>query len=428
MKLREELEKRGFLYQSTSEKLFDIYDEGGQTFYFGCDPTADSLHLGNFVVFMNAVNFMKRGNKLILIIWGETGMIGDPGGRDSERQMLSQETLEYNVSKISEQVKGILDNLKMLSGVDFVFEVRNNQEFYKDMSFSAFLREVGKYITVNQMMSKETVKKRIEDPDQSISFTEFSYMLLQAYDYYWLHTKEGVNLQLASSDQRGNIVTGIELISKKCGDEVYGMTGPLILDSTGKKFGKSEGNAIWLSPGKNSPYFVYQYFMNTSDADVERYLKLFTLLSLDEIDSIVSAHNSDTASRWGQRTLAHYVVQTIFGKRAVEAAEKISEVLFWGEDKLELIKNMSSEEISALKQETGGATLESLPLNICDALVMTGLESSKGNAKKSIESGAIYLNEEKVEKIDFEITDSDIINSKVALLRKGKKTYKIILK
>ena len=224
-------------------------------------------------------------------------MIGDPGGRDSERQMLSQETLEYNVSKISEQVKGILDNLKMLSGVDFVFEVRNNQEFYKDMSFSAFLREVGKYITVNQMMSKETVKKRIEDPDQSISFTEFSYMLLQAYDYYWLHTKEGVNLQLASSDQRGNIVTGIELISKKCGDEVYGMTGPLILDSTGKKFGKSEGNAIWLSPGKNSPYFVYQYFMNTSDADVERYLKLFTLLSLDEIDSIVSAHNSDTASR-----------------------------------------------------------------------------------------------------------------------------------
>lgn len=338
MKLREELEKRGFLYQYTSEKLFDMYEKGGQSFYLGCDPSADSLTIGNFAAIMNTVNFMKRGNKLILIVGGETGMIGDPGGRDSERQMLSQETLDYNVSKITEQVGKILNNLKELSGEDFVFEVRNNQEFYKNMTFSDFLREVGKYITVNQMMGKETVKKRIEDPDQSISFTEFSYMLLQAYDFYRLHTKEGVNLQLASSDQRGNIVTGIELISKKCGDEVYGITGPLILDSTGKKFGKSEGNAIWLSAEKNSPYFVYQYFMNAADADVERYLKLFTLLSLEEIDSIVDAHNKDTASRSGQRALAQYVVQTVFGKKAALSAEKISEVLFGSEDKLSLLK------------------------------------------------------------------------------------------
>lgn len=418
MKLREELEKRGFLYQFTSEKLFDMYEKGGQSFYLGCDPSADSLTIGNFAAIMNTVNFMKRGNKLILIVGGETGMIGDPGGRNSERQMLSQESLNYNVAKITEQVGYILNNLKELSGEDFVFEVRNNQEFYKNMTFSDFLREVGKYITVNQMMSKETVKKRIEDPDQSISFTEFSYMLLQAYDFYRLHTKEGVNLQLASSDQRGNIVTGIELISKKCGDEVYGITGPLILDSTGKKFGKSEGNAIRLSPEKNSPYFVYQYFMNTSDADVERYLKLFTLLSLEEIDSIVKTHNNDTASRSGQRSLAHYVVQTVFGKKAVEAAEKISEVLFGSEDKLELIKNMSSEEVAALKQETGGATIESLPMNICDAIVAAGLETSKGNAKKSIESGAIYVNEEKVEKMDFEITKNSFINNKFILLRK----------
>lgn len=201
MHLREELEKRGFLYQFTNEKLFDLYDEGGQTFYFGCDPTADSLHLGNFVVFMNAVNFMRRGNKLIMIIGGETGMIGDPGGRDSERTMLSQESLDYNVVKITEQVTSILNNLRELSGEDYSFEIINNQEFYKNMTFSGFLREVGKYITVNQMMSKETVKKRIEDPDQSISFTEFSYMLLQGYDFYRLHTHKNVNLQLASSDQ-----------------------------------------------------------------------------------------------------------------------------------------------------------------------------------------------------------------------------------
>lgn len=207
MHLREELEKRGFLYQFTSEKLFDIYDQGGQSLYLGCDPTADSLHLGNFTAIMNTVNFMKRGNHLVLIVGGETGMIGDPGGKNAERQLLSQETLDYNVAKITEQVGFILGNLKELSGEDFSFEVVNNQDFYKDMSFSTFLREVGKYITVNQMMSKETVKKRIEDPEQSISFTEFSYMLLQGYDFYWLHTHKGVNLQLASSDQWGNIVT-----------------------------------------------------------------------------------------------------------------------------------------------------------------------------------------------------------------------------
>lgn len=196
------------------------------------------------------------------------------------------------------------------------------------------------------------------------------------------------------------------------------MTGPLILDSTGKKFGKSEGNAIWLSDEKNSPYFVYQYFMNTADADVERYLKLFTLLNLDEIAGIVNKHNEDTAVRSGQRALAHYVTQTIFGQPAVKAAEKITEILFGVENKLELIKNMSEDEIAALKNETGGAQLEILPINICDAIVATGLESSKGNAKKAIESGAIYLNEEKIEKTDHDITADHLINGKAALLRK----------
>lgn len=428
MSLRDELNERGFLYQYTSEKLFDLYDKWWESLYLGCDPTADSLHLGNFVAIMNTVNFMKRGNHLILIVGGETGMIGDPGGKDSERQMLSQETLEYNVIKITEQVWAILNNLKELSGYDFTFEVINNQEFYKDMSFSGFLREVGKYITVNQMMNKETVKKRIEDPDKSISFTEFSYMLLQWYDFFWLHTNKRVNLQIASSDQWWNIVTGVELTAKKCGDEVYGMTWPLILDSTGKKFGKSEGNAIWLSPDKNSPYYVYQYFMNTSDEDVERFLKLFTLLSIDEIAEIVTKHSEDTAARYGQRTLAHYVVQTIFGKKAVEAAEKITEVLFGAEDKLTLINGMNEDEINALKHETWGIILETLPMNVCDAIIATWLETSKGNAKKAVEAGSIYLNEIKVEKTDHSITKADILNGKAALLRKWKKNFKLIIK
>lgn len=224
MQLRDELEARGFLYQFTDEKLFEVYNNGGQTFYFGCDPTADSLHLGNFVVFMNAVNYMKRGNKLIMIVGGATGMIGDPGGRESERTFLDEETLAKNVDAITKQVGGILSHLTKLSGATFDFEVINNVDFYGDMSYLKFLREVGKYMTINQMMNKETVKKRIEDPDQFISYTEFSYMLLQGYDFVRLFQDKHCRLQISGSDQWGNIVTGVELIKKKLDQEAYGMT------------------------------------------------------------------------------------------------------------------------------------------------------------------------------------------------------------
>lgn len=312
MHLREELEKRGFLYQYTNEEVFTLYDGGQNTLYVGMDPTADSLHLGNFVGFMHAVQWMKRGNHLIFIVGGATGMIGDPGGKNSERSFLDEVTLTHNVQAITKQVGDILENLSLLSGEKFSWEVRNNLEMYEGMSYLRFLREVGKYITVNQMLTKETVKRRIEDPESSISYTEFSYMLMQAYDFLQLYLQKGCQLQIAGSDQRGNIVTGVELIRKKCDVEVYGVTCPLIVDSTGKKFGKSEGNALWLDPQKNSPFVLFQYFMNTADEDVSRYLHLLTLLTFDEIGKIIDEHHKDPSKRTGQYQLAYYVTKTVF--------------------------------------------------------------------------------------------------------------------
>lgn len=402
-----------------------MFDKGGQAFYFGCDPTADSLHLGNMVVFMQAVNYMRKGNKLYLIIGGATGMIGDPGGKESERSFLDETALQHNVNAITKQVSGILQNLKQLSGYDFQFEVINNQQFYDNISYVQFLRDVGKYITVNSMMNKETVKKRIEDPDKSISYTEFSYMLMQAYDYLRLYQDHNVTLQISGSDQRWNIVTGVELIRKKLDTEVYGATGPLVLDSTGKKFGKSEGNAIWLDPNKSTPFSVYQYFMNTTDEDVERYLKLFTLLDFDEINTIASQHKKDPSARYGQQQLARYVVTTVFGNKAAEQAILITETLFGNTDKIEAIKKMSVEDIGALQQATWWNTISG-EQKILDICTQAWLTESNGEAKKQIQAGAIYVNEVKIEDVQQTFSKKDTINS-ILLLRKGKKVFKVVI-
>ena len=426
MHLREELEARGLLYQTTNEAFFDLYDQGGEKFYCGYDPTADSLHLGHFLTFMAAVNFMKRGNTFVMLIGGATGMIGDPTGKSEARAFLGLDQLRYNQEAITEQVGQILENLKRLTGKDFQFKVVNNYDFYKNLSVFDWYRTVGKYITLNTMLSKESVKKRLENTESGISYTEFSYMLLQGNDFVHLYENEGVKLQIWGSDQRGNMVTWTEMLRKKTEGEAesYVMTIPLMMDASGKKFGKSEGNAIWLDQRKNSPYFVYQYFLNSADADVEKFLRAFTLLEIVEIEEIVAKHNEKPESRYGQRQLANYVIQTLFGKQAAEQAEKISDFLFGSEDKMQMINEFSREEIQALARETGSCEINENEIRVLELLVKCGIVDSNGEAKKMIAQGAIYINENKISDISAEFTAQDASNG-VLLIRKGKKNYKI---
>ncbi len=422
MNLREELEARGLLYQMTNEKFFDLYEKGGEKFYCGYDPTADSLHLGHFLTFMAAVNFMKRGNTFVMVIGGATGMIGDPSGKSEARSFLGLEELRHNQEAITKQVGQILENLKKLTGKDFQFEVVNNYDFYKDFNVFDRYRTVGKYITINTMLSKESVKKRMENPDSGITYTEFSYMLLQGNDFVHLYENNGVKLQIGGSDQRGNMVTGTEMLRKKTEGEAesFVMTIPLMMDSSGKKFGKSEGNAIWLDQTKNSPYFVYQYFINTADADVEKYLRAFTLLEITEIEAIIAQHQQQPELRYEHKQHAKNVIEVLFWKEAAKQAEKISEFLFGAGEKLTLLKEMSAEEIKALAHETWGAQLESDEVRILELLVQVGLAESNGEAKKLIAQGAIAVNEQKVNDIAQIFSKADTVN-KVLLVKRGKK-------
>ena len=426
MKLREELEARGLLYQYTDENFFDLYEKWGEKFYCGYDPTADSLHLGHFLTFMAAVNFMKRGNTFVMLIWGATGMIGDPTGKSEARAFLWLDQLRHNQEAITKQVGQILENLKKLTGKDFQFKVVNNYDFYKDLSVFDWYRTVGKYITLNTMLSKESVKKRLENTESGISYTEFSYMLLQGNDFVYLYENEGVKLQIWGSDQRGNMVTGTEMLRKKTEGELesYVMTLPLMMDSTGKKFWKSEWNAIWLDQEKNSPYFVYQYFVNTADADVEKFLRAFTLLEISEIEAIVSQHVQQPELRYGQRQLANYVIQTLFGKESAQQAEKISEFLFGERDKMELLSTFSTDELQALARETGGCSVQEDEIRILELLVLAWVCESNGDAKKLIAQGAISVNEQPVSDIGQKFSRSDAVNW-VLLIRKGKKNYKL---
>ena len=353
-------------------------------------------------------------------------MIGDPTGKSEARAFLWLDQLRHNQEAITKQVGHILENLKKLTGKDFQFKVVNNYDFYKDLSVFDWYRTVGKYITLNTMLSKESVKKRLENTESGISYTEFSYMLLQGNDFVHLYENEGVKLQIWGSDQRGNMVTGTEMLRKKTEGELesYVMTLPLMMDSTGKKFWKSEWNAIWLDQEKNSPYFVYQYFVNTADADVEKFLRAFTLLEISEIESIVAQHVQQLELRYGQRQLANYVIQTLFGEEAAQQAEKISEFLFGEWDKMELLSAFSVDELQALARETGGCSVQEDEIRILELLVLAWVCESNGDAKKLIAQGAISVNEQLVSDIGQKFSRTDAVNW-VLLIRKGKKNYKI---
>ena len=422
--IKQELQDRWLLYQFNDEKLFELLDQGWKNFYCGFDPTADSLHLWNFIWFMVALHIMRRWNTYTALTWGATGMIWDPGWKNSERNFLSIEVLDKNVAAISGQISGMLEKLSTFTWEKYSYRFINNKDFYKDMNFLDFLREVWKFITVNTMMNKEAVKKRIEDPSLSISYTEFSYQLLQGYDFCKMHKDDNMILQIGWQDQWWNLLTWTELIRKKYDSDSYALTWPLITDSTGRKFWKSEWNAMFLSEEKTSPYFIYQYFMNTTDEDISRYMKMLTLIETEEIDEIVKKHFEKPEERMGQKLLAFKVVEIVHGTKKAELCQKISEFIF-GENKLEILKNLSDEELKIFKNSIWG--LEYSGENLFEMMVNSGLESSNSNARQTLTSGWLYINWQKIEDYKYDFS-KDFINDKFLLLQKWKKNFRLILK
>ena len=423
--IKQELEDRGLLFQSTNDKLFEEFDKGWKNFYCGFDPTADSLHLGNFIGFMVAIHLMRRWNKYTALTGGATGMIWDPGWKDSERTFLSEEDLDNNQVAISKQISGVLENLKEFSWDDFKYDFVNNKDFYKNMWYLDFLREVWKYITINVMMSKDTVKKRIEDPKQSISYTEFSYMLLQGYDFVRLFKDRDTTLQIWGQDQWGNLVTWTELIRKKYDWEANVLTWPLITDATGRKFGKSEWNAIWLDKSKTSPYDIYQYFMNTNDDDISRYLKMLTLIETEEIDILVAKHMETPENREWQKELAYRVVEIIHGTKEADLALRITDFMFGWEDRLEVLKSLNNDEIATFMNAMWGFKYDNE--NLFETIVKSWLAKSNGDARQAVQSGAINIQEEKITDFKYDFSN-DFTNDKVLLIRKWKKNFRIISK
>ena len=400
MKLSEILKSRGYVYQHSSETLEELTDGEKRTVYLGVDPTADSIHVGNLAVYMLLRRFADAGHKVILVIGGGTGMIGDPKP-DVERPLLSIEEIEARSTKLKKQTQ------KLLGDVDV--EMVNNADWLMRLNLIEFLRDTGKHFTVNSLIKKDAINARMES-EEGISYTEFSYPLLQAYDFWHLFREYGCDVQIGGSDQWGNIVAGVDLIRRKEGKTAYALTLPLITDkATGKKFGKSEGNAIWLDPEKTSPYAFYQFWLNASDEGVEDHLKLFTLLSDEEISSIQSEHSADPGDRIAQRRLALAVTTLVHGEKEAEKAQKSSAALFGG----------SLESLDA----DVSATRVSVGTSIVDALVMTTLATSKREARQFIEDGAVSLNGERV--VNRTLESEDFKNGK-ALLKRGKRNVCVL--
>lgn len=406
MTLFEELEWRGLVKDLAGDDIKDKLDNTEMTFYWGTDPTADSLHIGHYSSLVTAKRLAKAGHHPILLVGGATGLIGDPRPT-AEREIISKETVQKNLEGLSKQVKEIV-------GGDV--EVVNNNDWMKEFTFTDFLRDVGKYVNINYMLDKDIIRRRL---DTGITFAEFSYTLIQGYDFLHLYREKGVTLQAAGSDQWGNITTGIDLIRKITGEQAYGFTMPLILDATGKKFGKSEGNALWLDETKTSSYELYQYLINSEDEKVEEYLKVFTFLSPEEITDIMEKHRKEPHLRLAQKTLATEIITDLHGKESAEQAIKISESLFSGD-----IKSFTSKDIEvAFKGLTPFEISEDT--NIVDLLVNGGICSSKREAREFVNNSSITLNGDKVTDLDFVVTKDVCIDKKYVVVRRGKKKYYI---
>ena len=408
MKLYDELKWRGLIKDVTSPELEEKLNNGGMTFYIGADPTAESLHIGQLPTFLVAERLRRAGHKPIILVGGATGRVGDPRGT-GEREKADVNVIESNFVKIKAQ-------MQKLFGKDTL--VVNNYDWFKDYKYIDFLRDIGKYVNVAYMINKDLVKRQME---VCISYAEFSYMLIQGYDFKYIHDNYGADLQFGGSDQWGNLTTGIELIRKLNNEEVYAFSVPLIVDSTGKKLGKSYGNALWLDENKTSSYEMYQYILNFEDVMMEEYLKKYTFLSKEEIEDIMIKHNEAPNLRIAQKRLAEEVIKFIHGEESYNKALKITEALFSG-DIASLSENELKDALSGVQTET--ITEE---MNIVDMLVNTKILSSKREAREFINNGSISINGEKINTTDMLVNKEKALYNKYIVVRRGKKKYYLVI-
>ena len=421
MELLEELKWRGLL-QDHTPGLEEILAKKKIKGYAGFDPTADSLHIGNLVPVMLLQHLQRYGHYPIVLMGGATGMIGDPSGKSEERKLLSEEEISHNLNCQKKQLERFID----FDGVENKAELVNNADWFSDMNFLHFLRDVGKHITISYMMSKDSVKTRLES---GISFAEFSYQLVQGYDFYHLNIERDLTLQVGGSDQWGNMLTGTELIRRKAGNEAHALTAPLITKSDGSKFGKSEGGNIWLDSKRTSPYKFYQYWLNISDEDAARYVKIFSLKSISEIEELIERHNGEPHLRILQKELAGEITERIHSKKELESAIAASAILF-GQSTREDLVSISSDQLRDIFSDVPQYTVTKEKIKggigIVDFITeVTDILPSKGEARRMLSSNAIGLNKEKVDENKI-ITDTDLIDNKYIIVQKGKKNYYLI--
>lgn len=411
--LIEELQWRGLHHQHIPG-VEEALSKEQITGYVGFDPTADSLHIGNLVPIILLVHLQRAGHKPIALVGGATGMVGDPSGKKSERTLLDLDTLNHNLACQKKQLEQFLD----FTGENAA-EMANNYDWFKDLNFLEFIRDVGKHITVNYMLAKDSVKNRIDD---GISFTEFSYQLVQGYDFYYLNEHKNCKLQMGGSDQWGNIVTGTELIRRKGGKDAYAITAPLLTKPDGSKFGKSEGGNIWLDKTKTSPYQFYQFWIKTADEEAEKLIKIFTLLDQQTIEQVIADHKGNEHLRGLQKTLAQHVTRWVHGEEALQKAEHLSGILFSDDVMGNLRQLEEADFLDVFSGAKQGGVNNIDGVNVVDVLAECGLVSSKGEAKRALKENSISVNKEKVGE-DYIFSSKDLIKNRFVLLQRGKKNY-----
>lgn len=410
--LIEDLKWRGLIYQQTDEQgIEDLLNKEQVTLYCGADPTADSLHIGHLLPFLTLRRFQEHGHRPIVLIGGGTGMIGDPSGKSEERVLQTEEQVDKNIEGISKQMHNIFE-----FGTDHGAVLVNNRDWLGQISLISFLRDYGKHVGVNYMLGKDSIQSRLE---HGISYTEFTYTILQAIDFGHLNRELNCKIQVGGSDQWGNITSGIELMRRMYGQtDAYGLTIPLVTKSDGKKFGKSESGAVWLDAEKTSPYEFYQFWINQSDEDVIKFLKYFTFLGKEEIDRLEQSKNEAPHLREAQKTLAEEVTKFIHGEEALNDAIRISQALFSGD-----LKSLSAKELKDGFKDVPQVTLSNGTTNIIDVLIETGVSPSKRQAREDVNNGAIYINGERQQGVNYELTSDDKIDSEFTIIRRGKKKY-----